>query len=216
MARHKRTVVVLSVALISVGILIATAMGMESNKSKKFRDQFIESFHRTGLNTTPSDAMMLRILVESSRAKRGVEVGSFNGFGAVNMGIGFERTGGHLYTLEIDPQRVKECRDNLKKVGLEDTVTCIEGDALKTLPTLEGQFDFMFIDALKSDYMKYFKILEPKLVPGSVIVADNVIQSARAMKDFLDYIQNSPDYNTVIIRASMEKNDGMSISYKIR
>jgi predicted O-methyltransferase YrrM len=216
MARHKRTVVVLSVALISVGILIATAMGMESNKSKKSRDQFIESFHRTGLNTTPSDAMMLRILVESSRAKRGVEVGSFNGFGAVNMGIGFERTGGHLYTLEIDPQRVKECRDNLKKVGLEDTVTCIEGDALKTLPTLEGQFDFMFIDALKSDYMKYFKILEPKLVPGSVIVADNVIQSARAMKDFLDYIQNSPDYNTVIIRASMEKNDGMSISYKIR
>jgi predicted O-methyltransferase YrrM len=216
MARHKRTVVVLSVALISVGILIATAMGMESNKSKKVRDQFIESFHRTGLNTTPSDAMMLRILVECSRAKRGVEVGSFNGFGAVNMGIGFERTGGHLYTLEIDPQRVKECRDNLKKVGLEDTVTCIEGDALKTLPTLEGQFDFMFIDALKSDYMKYFKILEPKLVPGSVIVADNVIQSARAMKDFLDYIQNSPDYNTVIIRASMEKNDGMSISYKIR
>ncbi|MEJ2705947.1 MAG: hypothetical protein P8Z79_26195, partial [Sedimentisphaerales bacterium] len=76
MARHKRTVVVLSVALISAGILIATAIGMESSKSKEFRDQFIKSFHRTGLNTTPSDAMMLRILVESSRAKRGVEVGS--------------------------------------------------------------------------------------------------------------------------------------------
>ena len=217
MARHKRSVILMGVALVSIGILLATALGMQSNKSKgEFREQFIKDFHRTGLNTTVGDAMMLRILVESSEAKRGIEVGSFNGFGAINMGIGFERNGGHLYTLEIDPQRVRECRENLKKVGLEKTVTCIEGDALKTLRTLKGEFDFVFIDALKSDYLKYLKIIEPKLVPGAVIVGDNVIRSARAMQDFLDYIQNSPDYDTVIIRASMEKKDGMSISYKIR
>jgi predicted O-methyltransferase YrrM len=59
-------------------------------------------------------------------------------------------------------------------------------------------------------------VLEPKLKPGAVVVADNVIKSAKAMEDFLDYMQNSPDYDTVIIRASMEKNDGMSVSYKIR
>lgn len=217
MAQHRRFVMFMGGTLVSISILLVTALGMQSNKSKsEFREQFIKDFHRTGLNTTEDDAMMLRILVESSKAKRGVEVGSFNGFGAINMGIGFERTGGHLYTLEIDPQRVKECRENLKKVGFENTVTCIEGDALKTLPTLKGEFDFVFIDALKSDYLKYLKILEPKLVPGAVVVADNVIRSARAMPDFLDYIQNSPDYDTVIIRASMEKNDGMSVSYKIR
>jgi predicted O-methyltransferase YrrM len=190
--------------------------GPQEKTSEAFRREFIKNFQRTGLNTTPGDAMMLRILVEGAGAKRGVEVGSASGFGAINMGIGFERTGGHLYTLEINPQSAKECRDNLKAVGLENTVTCIEGDALKTLATLEGEFDFMFIDALKSDYMKYFKLLEPKLKPGAVIVADNVIRSARAMRDFLDFIQNSPDYDTVIIRASMEKNDGMSVSYKIR
>lgn len=217
MTRRKRLVMIMCVGLVSLSILLATALGMQSNKSKReFREQFINNFRRTGLNTTVGDAMMLRILVESSGAKRGIEVGSANGFGAINMGIAFERTGGHLFTLEIDPERVRECRENLKKVGLEDTVTCIEGDALKTLPTLRGQFDFVFIDALKSDYLNYFKIIEPKLVPGSVIVGDNVIRSANAMKDFLDYIQNSPDYDTVIIRASMEKNDGMSISYKIR
>ena len=110
----------------------------------------------------------------------------------------------------------KSFRDNLQKVGLENTVTCIEGDALKTLPTLKGEFDFVFIDALKQDYLKYFKIIEPKLKPGAVVVGDNVIRSERAMKDFLDYMQTSPDYDTVIIRASMEKKDGMSISYKIR
>ena len=132
------------------------------------------------------------------------------------MGIGFERNGGHLYTLEINPQSAKTCRENLQKVGLENVVTCIEGDALKTLPTLEGEFDFIFIDALKSDYLKYFKLIEAKLKPGAVVVADNVIRSANEMKDFLDYIQNSPDYDTVTIRASMEKNDGMTVSYKIR
>jgi predicted O-methyltransferase YrrM len=200
-----------------IGLDVLLVYGGQSDKtSEAFRREFIEKFQRTGLNTTPGDAMMLRILVESARLKRGVEVGSASGFGAINMGIGFERTGGHLYTLEINPQSAKECRDNLQKVGLEKTVTCIEGDALKTLPTLEGEFDFMFIDALKSDYLKYLKILEPKLKPGAVVVADNVIRSANAMKDFLDYIQNSPDYDTVTIRASMEKNDGMTVSYKIR
>jgi predicted O-methyltransferase YrrM len=214
MKRHKLLMIVLCVL---IGINAVLVYSSQQNKtSDEFRNQFVKNFHRTGLNTTEGDAMMLRIMVETGRFKRGIEVGSATGFGAVNMGIAFERTGGHLYTLDIDPRMVKACRDNLKKVGLENTVTCIEGDALKTLPTLEGEFDFVFIDALKSDYMKYLKLIEHKLKPGAVVVADNVIRSARAMKDFLDYIQNSPNYDTVIIRASMEKNDGMSVSYKIK
>ena len=208
-------ILVVCVALIGFnGLIVYSAQ--QNNKSVEFRNEFIKSFRRTGLNTTPGDAMMLRILVESSGAKRGIEVGSASGFGAINMGIAFERTGGHLYTLEIDPRSAEVCRNNLQKVGLENTVTCIEGDALKTLPMLEGEFDFIFIDALKQDYLKYLKLVEAKLKPGAVVVGDNVIRSARAMKDFLDYIQNNPDYDTVIIRASMEKNDGMSVSYKIR
>jgi len=203
--------------VVLVGFNVVLVYSGEQNKmSNEFRKRFIKNFQRTSLNTTEGDAMMLRILVESAGAKRGVEVGSANGFGAINMGIAFERTGGHLYTLEIDPRSVKECRENLKKVGLENTVTCIEGDALKTLPTLEGEFDFVFIDAVKRDYLKYLKLIEPKLKPGAVIVGDNVIRSARAMEDFLNYIQENSKYDTVIIRASMEKKDGMSVSYKIK
>jgi len=186
------------------------------NNSDEYRKQFIGNFQRTGLNTTPEDAMMLRILVESRGAKRGVEVGVASGFGAINMGIGFERTGGHLYSVEIDPQRAEEARRNVRKAGLERTVTVVEGDALKVLPELEGQFDFVFLDAVKSDYLKYLKLMEPKLARGAVVVADNVIKSERAMADFLNYVQTNPNYETVIIRASMEKGDGMSISYKIR
>ncbi len=215
MKRYRLLALVLFVALAGFNVVLVYS-GERNKISDEFRERFVKNFQRTSLNTTIGDAMMLRILAESARAKRGIEVGSATGFGAINMGIAFERTGGHLYTLEIDPQRVKECRENLKKVGLENTVTCIEGDALKTLPTLEGEFDFVFIDAVKRDYLKYLKIIEPKLKPGAVIVGDNVIRSARAMEDFLRFIQESPKYDTVIIRASMEKKDGMSVSYKIK
>ncbi|MHC4743914.1 MAG: O-methyltransferase [Planctomycetota bacterium] len=215
MKLHTLLILSLCVILFGLGSILAFAGG-DKKTSAEFRNQFIKDFKRTVLNTTEGDAMMLRILVESARLKRGVEVGSATGFGAINMGIAFERTGGHLYTLEIDPKMAKACRENLEKVGLEKTVTCIEGDARKTMPKLKGKFDFIFIDARKQDYMKYFKIIEPKLKPGAVVVADNVIRYENSMKDFLEYIKTSPDYDTVIIRASMEKDDGMSISYKIR
>jgi len=215
MKQRQLVAAILCIVVLSLAGLCVYA-GQSNRTSPEFRKQFIDSFQRTSLNTAPADAMMLRILVESARAKRGVEVGAASGFGAINMGIAFERTGGHLWTHEIDPKWVKETRSNLEKVGLENVVTVVEGDALKTLHDVEGPIDFVFIDALKQDYLKYLKILEPKLAPGAVVVGDNVIQSARAMRDFLEYIQTSPDYDTVIIRASMEKNDGMSISYKIR
>ena len=208
------SVLIPGAALLSCALMLSA---QDPDKtSDEFRKAFLEKFQRTSLNTTPGDAMMLRILVESRNSKRGIEVGAASGFGAINMGIGFERTGGHLFSLEIDPQRARETRENLAKVGLEKTVTVVEGDALKNLPALDGRFDFIFIDAAKQQYFQYLKAVEPKLKPGAVVVADNVILSARAMKDFLDYIQTSPNYETVIIRASMEKGDGMSISYKLR
>jgi len=215
MKNHRFVATILCSAVMSfVGLIVYAAD--QNNKSAEFRKQFIDDFKRTSLSTAPGDAMMLRILVEASGAKRGVEVGSAAGFGAINMGIAFERTGGHLWTFDINPKAVQETQENLKKVGLENVVTCIEGDALQTLQKVEGPIDFVFIDALKRDYFEYFKILEPKLKVGAVVVADNVIVSAKDMKDYLDFVQTSPDYDTVIIRASLEKKDGMSISYKIK
>ncbi len=184
--------------------------------SNEFRERFIKDFKPIPPDTTAGDAMLLRILVGSMKAQRGVEVGSARGFGAINMGIAFERTGGRLYTIDIDPDMVRACRENLAAVGLEKTVTVVEGDALKVLGELEGEFDFVFLDAVKRDYLRYFKAVEPKLRPGAMVVADNVIKSAREMKDFLDFMRESPDWEMVVVRASMEKNDGMAVCHRIR
>lgn len=181
-----------------------------------FRLHYIENFQRTGLNTTIGDARLLRILVESCNLKRGIEVGTATGFGAINMGMAFERNGGELITIDISHDMVVKAREHIKKMGLEKSVKVKEGDALKVIPELEGKFDFIFIDALKQDYFNYFKAALPMLKAGSVIVADNVIKFERAMKDFLDLMKNDPDYDMQIIRASMEKGDGMAIIYKMK
>jgi predicted O-methyltransferase YrrM len=176
------------------------------------RQKVIDNIRKIGMSTPAADAILLRMLIQSKKAQRGIEVGTAVGFGSVNMGIGFERTGGHLYGVEIDEKMVAETRENLKKAGLEKTVTIIKGDALKVLPKLEGKFDFMFIDAVKSDYFKYFKAVEDKLLPGAVVVGHNAIASGKAMQDWLDYMKNSPDWEIVIVKASR----GMAICYKVR
>lgn len=209
-------------ALLAICALLVSTLPLvagvqeDVNAKDQARRAFVDNFQRIGLNTTPGDAMMLRILVESSEAKRGVEVGTATGYGAIVMGLGFERTGGHLTTVDIDPDMVKAARGNLDKMQLSDTVTVVEGDALLVLPKLEGKFDFLFLDAVKSDYFKYFKAMEPKMEAGSVIVADNVIRSGKHMQDYLEYVQTDPRYHTVIIRASDEKGDGMAVTYKVK
>ena len=220
-ARH----ILFTISVITVGCfsaMFASANQQEDEamqpdaKLQQSRDEFVKDFKRIGLNTTPGDAMLLRILIESSKAKRGVEIGTATGYGAIVMGMGFERNGGHLTTIDIDPEMVKTARANIEKMGLEKTVNVVEGDALKEIKKLDGQFDFVFIDAVKQDYLKYLKAIEPKLKPGSVIVADNTIKSADAMRDFLDLIEKDPNYHTVIIRASEEKGDGMAVIYRLK
>ena len=205
-----------SIAVPLAGDLAVLAQGPSNNSSDEFRKAFLEKFPWTEMCTTPEDAMMLRILIESRGAQHGVEVGGNIGYGAIGMGIGFERTGGHLHSVEINPANVRTARKNLESVGLSKTVTVIEGDALKVLPTLEGGIDFVFIDALKPDYLKYHKALEPKLARNATLVADNVIVSARQMRDFLEYVQSNPNYDSVVIRCSLHKNDGMLVCFKIR
>lgn len=181
-----------------------------------YRNEIIKNFNRLEINTTREDAKFLRIIVESCNSKRGIEVGSANGFGAIHLGMGFEHNKGHLYTIEIDSRMVNECKKNVAKMFLEQTVTCIKGDALVELPILDGQFDFIFLDAEKQDYYKYFKAIEKKLIPGAIIVADNVLRGSNVMKDFLEFMESSPDYDMVTFRASDHRRDGMALIFKIK
>lgn len=181
---------------------------------QQFRQEFIESFPRIGWNSTPGDAALLRILIESSRAKRGLEIGTATGYGAIVMGLGFERNGGRLTCVEVDAEMVKIARTNIRKMRLHEAVAVRKGAALDVIPRLSGPFDFVFIDAVKKDYLQYLRAIEPKLAARAVIVADNVVQHARDMQDFLDAVRDERRFQSVTVRASDEKRDGMEVIYK--
>jgi caffeoyl-CoA O-methyltransferase len=183
-----------------------------AQKKDAERQKVVDGIRNIGMSTPAADTMLLRMLIQAKKSQRGIEVGTAVGFGSVNMGIGFERTGGHLYGVEISEKMVAESRANIKKAGLEKTVTIIQGDALKVLPKLEGKYDFMFIDAVKKDYFKYFKAVEDKLTPGAMVVGHNAIASGKAMQDWLDYMKKHPDWEIVMVKATR----GMAVCYKVR
>ena len=155
------------------------------NDLQQFRSDFIKKFRRIGINTSPGDAQFLRILIESSKARNGLEVGVANGYGAIVMGLGFERNRGHLTSIDIDAKMVATARANIRKMKLHKTVTVVKGAALKVIPRLDGPFDFVFLDAVKEEYLDYVRAVEPKLKSKAIIVADNVIQFADRMRELL-------------------------------
>ena len=87
-------------------------------------------------------------------------------------------------------------KHNAEAAGVGRKVKVIQGDALRMLPLLPGRFDFVFIDAAKEDYRDYLRSLEPKLVAGAVVVADNTGVFRKDVAPYLDHVRHSPDYTS--------------------
>ncbi len=176
--------------------------------------KLLEELHKTQdrmWNVPREDGRMLRLLIAASGAKSVLEIGTSNGVSTIWMGLAVAETGGKITTLEINAQRAAMARENFKKAGMDKVITLVEGDALKEITKLSGPYDFVFIDANKSDYKRYFDLTFPKLTPGGIIVAHNSYSMASSMRDFLDAVENHPQLITQTIRAS---ETGMTICYR--
>ena len=163
-------------------------------------------------NVPRTDGQLLNILVKIAQSKHVLEVGTSNGYSAIWLCLALEETDGRLTTIEIDPERVKMAKENLKRAGLSHRSTVLEGDAHKIVPTLSERFDFVFLDADKGREHDYFSYLYPKkLLSGAVIAVHNAIRMKQAMRRYLDMITSHPEFDTVL--ASTTLDDGFSISY---
>ena len=167
-------------------------------------------YRHGGMNVTASDGRLLYDLVIEHEYKRGLEIGTSNGYSTLWIGLAFKKTGGNMITIEIEPSRAREARENFEHAGLDGTIDSRINDALAEIPTLKGEFDFVFIDAWKPDYIKYLEMVLPKMKPGGVIAAHNVTTQGGGMREFLDAIQNHPQLETTINRSSRA---GMSVSF---
>jgi predicted O-methyltransferase YrrM len=163
------------------------------------------------LAISEEDGKFLRLLIASTGRKRALEIGGASGYSAIWMAQGLRATGGKLVSIEYDPARARELADNIRKAGLADIVEVIAGDAFVEIPKLHGTFDFVFLDAWKRDYRKFFEMMYPRLDKGGLFTAHNVVNKRGEMGDFLDAIQRNPSLWTAIVTPSGE---GISLSYK--
>ena len=104
-----------------------------------------------------------------------LEVGTAIGYSTLHMAEQLQR--GRVVTLERDPERAAQARSYLERAGVADRVELVEGDALETLPSLEGPFDLLFVDASKGEYARYIELAEPKLSERALMVVDNLLKS---------------------------------------
>jgi predicted O-methyltransferase YrrM len=165
------------------------------------------------LAVSEEDGRFLRLMVASSGARRALEIGAASGYSAIWIGLGLRETGGTLTTIEYDAQRAREAKANIERAGLADIVTVLSGDAFKEIPKLQGPLDFVFLDAWKRDYRKFLDVVYPRLAPGGLFLAHNVVNKRAEMPDFLTAIEHNPDLFTTIVAPSGE---GVSVSWKKR
>jgi predicted O-methyltransferase YrrM len=126
--------------------------------------------------TTPDEAALLRMLARLVDARRALELGTFTGYGAISIARGLA-DGGRLTCLEVDEEYAAIARRNLEDAGVADRVEIVVGPALESLRAMpaEPTFDYVFLDADKPAYPDYYEEIVPRLVPGGLLLIDNVL-----------------------------------------
>ena len=162
-------------------------------------------------NVPYQDGQVLYDLILKNHYTRALEIGTSTGHSAIWMAWALSKTGGRLITIEIDKRRHITALENFKQAGVERFIDARLADAHQLVRQLEGPFDFIFSDADKEWYLQYFKDLYGKLLKGGCFTAHNVNHPFGGIKEFLDYIQGLPNYQTTIQRSG---GAGISISYK--
>ena len=168
----------------------------------------------------------LKVLLKMQKPMSILEVGTAVGFSALLMSD-YMPEGGHITTIENYDKRIPIARNNFNRAGKEDVITLIEGDANIVMKDLEGEFDFIFMDAAKGQYINYFPHVMRLLKKGGLLVSDNVLQDGdiiesryaverrnrtihARMREYLYELKHNEELITSIIPLG----DGVALSFK--
>lgn len=168
----------------------------------------------------------MRTMLLMNKPKRILEVGTAIGFSALLMSE-FIPQDGHITTIENYEKRIPIARANFQKYGKEERITLLEGDAAEVLKTLEGPYDFIFMDAAKGQYIHYLPEIMRILAPGGVLISDNVMQDGdiieskyaitrrdrtihRRMREYLYTLTHHDELQTSILTLG----DGVAVSVR--
>jgi len=166
------------------------------------------------------EAALLQMLVRLVRARRVLEIGLFSGYSALAMAEALDEHG-EIVSCELDERHAEVARSFFKRSPVGYKIGIWMGPALESLEKIEGPFDLVFLDADKENYPGYYDLVMPKLRPGGLIVADNVLWSGsvldpdketdHAVVAFNDKVQNDPAVENVLLTV----RDGVMVARKI-
>lgn len=151
-----------------------------------------------------------------------LEIGTAVGYSAMCF-TNFLAENGSIDTIERDEERVKEAKQNIKKVGVEDKIRIYEGDAVEILPNLNKKYDAVFIDAAKGKYPFFLKEALRMIKPNGIIFADNILYKGYVLSDYNKHkqrtaVRNLREYikevseNTNLETEILEVGDGLAVS----
>ncbi len=170
----------------------------------------LESTAENFWNVSRVTANFLSMLIKISGAKNVLELGTSNGYSGIWIAEALKLVNGHLTTIEFWDNRLDMARANFEKCGVSDLITTKLGSATTILAELNDTYDMVFIDANKSEYIKYFDLIHPMLKVGGVIAADNILSHKEKVAPFVERISNHSQYQTQIL----DLPDGLLLAYK--
>jgi len=145
---------------------------------------------------------LLNLLAREAGARRILEVGSSFGYSTVWLADAARAVHGKVISLELKAGKTEYATAQLARAGLADFVEFRIGDALESLAALAGPFDLVLIDLWKNLYVPVFELLYPKLAPGALVIADNMIEPASARPHAQAYrhaVQVARDMTSVLL-----------------
>ena len=165
---------------------------------------------------------VMRNYLKEKKPKRILEIGTAVGYSAICF-TEFLHEDGIIDTIERDSERVKEAKQNIKNMKLEEKINIYEGDAVEILPTLNEKYDAVFIDAAKGKYPFFLKEALRMIKPNGIIFADNILYkgyvmsdynkhkqrtAVRNLREYIKEVSENPNLETEIL----EVGDGLAIS----
>ncbi|MGE4443873.1 MAG: O-methyltransferase [Candidatus Altimarinota bacterium] len=168
-------------------------------------DIFLEDLKKHGIeneipNISQVNARFLRDLIKIGKIKNMLEIGTANGFSAINFALELKELGGKLTTIEFSKLSYDIALENFKLAGVSETINAINGNALDVIPTLEESYDFVFIDGMKRRTKDFLELVWDKVEEGGIIVIDDVIKFREKMIGFWEYLEdNHIKYNIIPI-----------------
>jgi predicted O-methyltransferase YrrM len=159
---------------------------------------------------TPEAGRLLYSLVRAARPATVVEFGMSFGISALHLASAVRDNGtGRVVTTELSETKIAAAKQTFADTGLDDLITVLEGDALSTLESLDGPIDFVLLDGWKELYLPVIELLEGRLAPGALVVADNA--STEAIGPYLEHVRDIKN-GYVTANFAVRESDSMEIS----